>query len=148
MSEKKGYTHEINELLGNKKYNEIFERILHISHIRQSIFENNIKYDIFSVEHKLSESLLILCNSFNEIISNFNINNIIYFINKTDQPFYYHNLYLNKILNNAEKQIYDLILNYKTDSNELDFVINSLKDLLIQITSNFKIILYLCHIIQ
>ena len=143
MSEKKGYTHEINELLGNKKYNEIFERILHISHIRQSIFENNIKYDIFSVEHKLSESLLILCNSFNEIISNFNINNIIYFINKTDQPFYYHNLYLNKILNNAEKQIYDLILNYKTYSNELDFVINSLKDLLIQITSNFKIILYL-----
>ena len=143
MVEKRGYIHEINELLGNKKYNEIFERIIHISHVRQSIFENVIKYDVISVERKLSESLLILCNSFNEIILKLNINNIIYFINKTEQPFYYHNFYLNKELNDIERQIYDMILNYKTYSNELTFVINSLNKLLIQVSSNFKIILYL-----
>ena len=143
MAEKKGYTHELNELLGNKKYNEIFERTLNFSHICQSIFENNIKYDIIYVENKLSESILILCNSFNEIISKININNIIYFINKTEHPFYYHNLYLNRELNDIEKQIYDMILNYKTYSDELDYVINNLNNLLIQISSNFKIILYL-----
>ena len=143
MAEKKGYTHELNELLGNKKYNEIFERTLNFSHISQSIFENNIKYDIIYVENKLSESILILCNSFNEIISKININNIIYFINKTEHPFYYHNLYLNRELNDIEKQIYDMILNYKTYSDELDYVINNLNNLLIQISSNFKIILYL-----
>ena len=143
MSEKNGYTHEINELLGNKKYNEIFDRTLHIYHLSQSISENSSEFYVIYVEQKFSESLLILCNSFNEINSKININNIIYFINKTEQPFYYHNQNLNRELNDLEKQIYDMILNYKAYSNELNFAIKSLSNLLIQVSSNFKIILYL-----
>jgi hypothetical protein len=144
MLDKKGYTKEINELLGNKKYNEVFGVSLNYYHISQRYIENKkIQYDIYTVENKFSESLLILCNSFNELITKLDTNIVIYFINKEEQPFAYHNKIINRELTDFEKQIYDMILNYKTYSNGFDNINSSLQDILIEITFIYKIILYI-----
>ena len=144
MLDKKGYTKEINELLGNKKYNEVFGVSLNYYHISQRYIENKkLQYNIYTVENKFSESLLILCNSFNELFTKLDTNIVIYFINKEEQPFAYHSKNINRELTDFEKQIYDMLLNYKTYSNGFDNINNSLQDILIEITFIYKIILYI-----
>ena len=142
MMDKKGYTKEINELLGHKKFNEVFGRTLNYYHITQTYIENRIQYEIYTVQNKFSESLLMLCNSFNEIILKLDINTVIYFINKEEKPFEYHNQIINRELTDFEKQIYDMILNYKTYSSEFDITNIRLQNILIETSSIFKIIIY------
>jgi len=143
MMDKKGYTKEINELLGHKTYNEVFGKSLNYYHITQTYIENKIQYGIFTVQNKFSESLLILCNSFNELITKYNTNTVIYFINKEEQPFDYHNQNINRELTDFEKQLYDMILNYRTYSSEFDIINDSLQNILFKTSSIFQIILYL-----
>ena len=142
MMDKKGYTNEINELIGDKTYNEVFGRSLNYYHITNIYKENNITYNIVTVQNQFSESLLILCNSFYDLITKFNTNTVIYFIDKEEQPFKYHNLNINRELTDFEKQIYDMILNYKSYSNEFDIINDILQNILIKTSSIFKILIY------
>jgi hypothetical protein len=144
MLDKKGYTKEINELLGNKLYNEIFGRSVNHYHITQTYIQNKkIKYDVYTVQNKFSESLLILCNLFNGIITSLDTNSVIFFINKEEQPFDYHNRNINRELTDFEKQLYEMILNYKTYSNEFDTINDKLQKILLKTSSIFKIIVYI-----
>ena len=144
MMEKKGYTDEIYELIGPQKYNEIFGSIINYSYVIQNFDNKDTKYEIISVEKKFSEALLIMCNSFNSLNKDNNLNDIIYFLNKTEHSFSYLNgQESKKELTNCQREIYEIILNYRMYSSQLDKIINILQNLLEETGNINKIYIYI-----
>ena len=144
MIDKKGYTNEIHSLIGAKKYNQIFEKTINYFYVSQFFIENEIKFSITTVEKKFSETLLIMCNSFNAINSQNNIYDIIYFLNKTDNPFeHLNNKNSSKELTDFQKLLYEMILNYKMYSNELGRINDSFQNLLEESSKLNKIYIYI-----
>ena len=144
MMETKGYTNEIHDIIGTKKYNQIFGNTINYLYVTQTYVNNKVKYSITSVEKKFYETILMMCNSFNSITENSNLNDIIYFLNKDDNPLM--NLYEGesiKDLTNYQKDIYEMILNYNMYSKDLDNINNSLKNILIQTLRTNKIFIYI-----
>ena len=143
MMEKKGYTNEIHDIIGTKKYNQIFGDDINYLYVTQT-FGNEAKFSITSVEKKFYEAILMLCNSFSSITENNNLNDVIYLLNKDDNPL----MNLNegesvKEITNYQKDIYEMILNYKMYSKELDNINNNLKDILYQTANTNKIFIYI-----
>ena len=144
MMESKGYTNEIHDIIGTKKYNQIFGDTINYLYVTQIYVNNEAKYNITSVEKKFYEAILMMCNSFSSITENNNLKDLIYFLNKNDNPL----LNLNegesvKELTTYQKDIYEMILNYNMYSKELDNINNNLKDILTKTANTNKIFIYI-----
>ena len=108
---KRNYFVNIHKFLGNKKYNELFGYKIEYLRVSQSKTKDVISFNLTKVPMQLSEAILVICNSF-QVISNTSYSSIT-LLNKHDNPFSNINNKENNVLNDYQKQIYEMILNYK-----------------------------------
>ena len=112
--EKRSIINKIHNYIGNQEYNKIFGKTINYLRVSQSFTKDCVKYNKIQVDTQLSEAILIVCNSFNVITEPNDTKAIIYFLNKTDDPFSYLNIKRNETeLLSYQKEIYEMILNYK-----------------------------------
>ena len=149
MMERRIIMNKIHSNIGNKNYNEIFGKYINYSRVSQTFTKDDIKYNVIQVETQFSEAILIMCNSFKVITEPNDTKSIIYFLNKTNEPF----SYLNKINEDSEnstdkellsyqKEIYEMILNYKVYSREFDIINTNLKIIISKKSNVIKIFIY------
>ena len=144
MMEKRIIMNKIHEYIGNSRYNQIFNKIIKYSRVSQTFKYNDIQYNVIQVDTQLSEAILIMCNSFKVITEPNDTKAIIYFLNKTEDPFSNLNNIVNKKeLLSYQKEIYEMILNYKIYSKELDTINENLKSILNIKIYKIKIFIFL-----
>ena len=129
----------IHRNIGNKKYNELFGQIVEYLRVSQKLVNGNINFGLNHINIEFSEAILIICNSF-QVMCNNTSKDIIYFLNKIDDPFLYLNNYPNVELTQFQKEIYEMILNYKIYREQFNIINEKLFDILVS-KSNY-IILY------
>ena len=113
IMEKRNYLAKIHKFIGNKKYNELFGKKIEYFRIMQNITNSKLDISLTKVSMDFSEAILIICNSF-QILA-YDYNNIIYILNKFDDPFSTINInnINNEVLSDYQKELYEMILNYK-----------------------------------
>jgi len=134
--EKKNILVDIHKNIGSETYNELFGKSIDYKRIIQSANSTTVMFNLTSIKMKFFEAILIICNSF-QILAPLKDDQII-FLNKTiDDPFYSlnHND-INENFNEYQKELYEMILNYKTYYDNLNIINNKLKQLLLS-RSNF-----------
>ena len=144
IMEKRTVLNNIHKNIGNSKYNEIFGKSINYTRVSQTFNKNDIDYNTTRVQTKFSEAILIMCNAFKVLTEPDEQKAIIYFLNKTDNPFSFLNE--NKIIEELlsyQKEIYEMILNYKTYSNEFDLINDKLRIILYKKSDLIKICLYI-----
>ena len=153
IMEEKANIIKINDYIGTKRYEELFNsKIKHIQ-INQRITKDGTIYTPKEMDINFFESLLILCNSFGVLTENpeFVMKQPIYFLNKTEEPF--SNLYNQSSLTTYQEELYKMILNYKYYSKQfasidgrLFYVLNTksfLLKIIIYLFVNLNTVLYL-----
>ena len=144
MMNQRSFMNNIHRNIGNSNYNKIFGKFINYSRVSQSFFKNYIKYDIIEIDTQFSEAILIMCNSFKVLTEANDTKSIIYFLNKTDDPFsYLNNIIIDKELLSYQKEFYEMILNYKIYSSEFDSINDQLKDHLIKNSYLIEICIYI-----
>ena len=120
--EEKNVLNKINNYLGSKKYNELFESNISYFQINQRIINQKAVFSTKELTINFFEAILILCNSFSIITENSNntLTQPIYFLNKSENPFV--NLYNQNEITNYQEEIYKLIINYKYYSKQFSFI--------------------------
>ena len=132
LMKSKVFMNNIHKHIGNNNYNLLLGKFINYSRVSQSFDKDQINFDIIQIETQFSEAILVMCNSFKVISEPNDTKSIIYFLNKTDEPFSYLNSLKTHVeLINYQKEVYELILNYKLYSNELDSInINLIKKIM------------------
>ena len=122
----------IHKNIGNKKYNELFSQQVEYLRISQSYGYGKIIFSLSRINIEFSEAILIICNSF-QIMSNNTSNDSIFFLNKLDGPFSLLNEKQNegKELTQYQKEIYEMILNYKIYREQFNNINEKIFDILI-----------------
>ena len=144
IMEKRSFMNNIHKYIGNANYNQIIGKTINYSRVSQFFDKNEIKYDLIQIETQFSEAILIMCNSFKVLTEQNNTKSIIYFLNKTNEPFSYLNsLKTGKELIIYQKEIYEMILNYKIYSKEFDSINNNLLIIMNKKSNIIKICIYL-----
>ena len=149
IMERRNIMNKIHSNIGNKNYNEIFGKYINYSRVSQTFTKDNIQYNVIQVQTQFSEAILIMCNSFKVITEPNDTKSIIYFLNKTNEPFSYLNKKnenngntSNNELLSYKKEIYEMILNYKIYSREFDNINDQLKIIISQKSEIIKIIIF------
>ena len=144
MMNQRSFMNNIHRNIGNSNYNDIFGKTINYTRVSQTFFKNEIKYDIIQVETQFSEAILIMCNSFKVLTEANDTKSIIYFLNKTETPFSsLNNIIINKELFSYQKELYEMILNYKIYSSEFDSINEKIKYLLIKKSGLIEICIYI-----
>ena len=109
---KKSNLINIHKNLGNIKYKEIFDTKVNYKRISKTIINGDLSLSLANITIPFSEAMLISINSFQIIVNNTK-NEPVYILNKTDEPFYY--LFQDEVKNfsDYQKEISEMILNYK-----------------------------------
>lgn len=81
--------YNIHKIIGNKNYEQIFNKKIKYNRISQTFTNDGKKYNVIQVDTVFSEAILIMCNSFKIATELNDTNSIIHFLNKTDDPFSY-----------------------------------------------------------
>ena len=86
-----------------------------------------------------------MINSFHKINSNNETDSSVYFLNKTEHPFTCLNKISNnkKELDNIQRELYELILNFKIYANQYDLINTFIKKLLYKTSDNIQIFIYI-----
>jgi hypothetical protein len=131
----------IHKNIGDEDYNEIFSQTVKYYRITQSFIDENILFNITNVNVQFSEAILMVCNSF-QMLTNDTSNEPIYILNKLDQPF--ENLYKdgNTELSKYQKEIYEMILNYKVYRQQLNAINKRLNEILTEKSTIIQSTLY------
>jgi len=131
----------IHKNIGDKDYDEIFSQTVKYSRITQTFINENILFNITNVDVQFSEAILMVCNSF-QMLTNDTSNDPIYFLNKLDKPF--QNLYKNgnTELTKYQKEIYEMILNYKIYRQQLNAINKRLNEILTEKSTIIQSTLY------
>ena len=145
IMEKRNNLLNIHNNIGDKNYNEIFGQTIDYFHISQQFLKGDIGFTLTNVTIEFSEALLIICNSF-QIICNNTSDDSIYLLNKMDDPFSIINLNKNdgQELNQYQKEIYEMILNFKGYRNQFNNINKQLFFLFSEKESLIKILVILC----
>ena len=147
LMEKRSTFNNIYKYIGEIKYNEIFRKHVTYLRINKTFVNEELQYDILENKEILSELLLIMCNNFKFISTNEHTQSIIYFLNGVATPFSNFkndNVTIEETDTNIYQQyIYELIINHKTFTYELENINESLKDMLDRRNTNFKIFIYI-----
>ena len=142
IMEKRNYLVNIHKKIGNQKYNELFGKSINYSRIIQNSINNTLYYNITSVNMVLSEVILHICNSFQVLAKR--SDDFILILNGKDNPFSYLNNEMKKniYLSDYQKEMYEMILNYKIISKELNIINEQLQDIINSKTKFLKIFAY------
>ena len=142
--EKKNNLINIHQNIGNEKYKYIFEERIPYTRISK-IFTNDDKIDLIlmNVSVIFTEAILISINSF-VFLTNDSSNNPIYFLNKRKEPFLYFDKYGKdaKNLTEYQKELYEMVLNYKIYYQQFSSIYYKLLDALSVQTQDIKIYNY------
>ena len=110
--EKRNSFVSIHKIIGTEKYNELFNQKIDYLRVTQNMNNEKINFNVTTVSIQFSEAILILCNSF-QLLSE-KTNSSIIFLNKTKDPFSFLNSQNdNNPLDDYQKNLYEMILNYK-----------------------------------
>ena len=125
--EKKNILNKINKNFGSEAYNELFGKEINYIRIIQNTNNTKVKFNITSIKMSFFEVILIMCNSF-QVLAPLSNEQVI-FLNKTIfDPFYsLNNNDIRKSFNDYQKELYEMILNYKTFYDNLNLINNKLK---------------------
>ena len=145
MMNKRNNLVNIHKNIGDQKYSELFGQVVNYTRLTQNIVNNTIYFNITYMNIQFSEAILIICNSF-QIITNTTIKELIIFLNKIDEPFsFLHEFHKDrKELSIYQKEIYEMILNYKIFRHYLNSINKDLNEILESKTKylRFLMILY------
>ena len=141
--EEKSNIIKINEYIGEKRYNELFNTKINFNQINQRYEGNYINFTTKKSDINFFDALLILCNSFGILTENRNntLYQPIYFLNKSEHPF--DNLNRNNQLSSYQEEVYKMILNYKSYSKQFALIDERLYNVLNNKSILIKIIIYL-----
>ena len=131
----------IHKNIGDKDYDEIFSQTVKYNRITQTFINENIFFNITNVNVQFSEAILMVCNSF-QMLTNDTSNEPIYILNKLDKPF--ENLYKDgkTELTKYQKEIYEMILNYKVYRQQLNAINKRLNEILTEKSTIIQSTLY------
>ena len=134
----------IHKNIGNQKYNELFSQNVDYYRISQSYIKGKIIFSLIQIKMEFTEAILIICNSF-QIMTNNTSEDPIIFLNKMNDPF----VFLNNLENDGneltqyQKEIFEMILNYKIYREKFNNINEKLFDILISKNKYLKVIVYL-----
>ena len=140
--EKKNILTEIHKNMGSETYNGLFGKDINYTRIIQNKNNTKVIFNITSIKMKFFEVILIMCNSFQDLAPL--SNEQIIFMNKTiNDPFYsLNNNDINESFTDYQKEIYEMILNYKTFYDNLNLNSNKLRLILSSHSNYVKKIIY------
>ena len=141
--EEKANIIKINNYIGEKRYNELFNSKIKYIQINQIYEGYKIYFTTKETDINFFDAILILCNSFGILTENRNItlNEPIYFLNKSEHPF--DNIKSASHLSNYQEEVYKMILNYKSYSKQFASIDERLYNVLNQKSKLIKVIIYL-----
>ena len=150
MTNKRNDLINIHQEIGEKKYKEIFGQNIEYFKISQNFIEEKIEFNLSILNIEFSESILMILNSYQTIINN-TCNDPILFLDKIEEPFTLLNSDINhnSELTDYQKNIYEMILNYKIYAPQLNNINEKLyKILLLSKRKVFQILIYLILILN
>ena len=131
MMNKRNNLINIHKNIGDQKYSELFGQVVNYTRLTQNIVNNKIYFNITYMNIKFSEAILIICNSF-QFITNSTQKELIIFLNQISDPFSFLYEFKNdtKALTNYQKEIYEMILNYKIFRHYFNSINKNLMEIL------------------
>ena len=144
IMEKRSNLVNIHKNIGNDDYNLIFGKIVKYTRLTQTFIDNKAFFNLTYVNIQFSEAILIICNSY-QILTNYTSRDPIFFVNKLDNPFSLLYEYNSTELSNYQKEVYEMILNYKVYRQQLNAINKKLNEILTVKSDNIhsKIYLYI-----
>ena len=109
---KKNNLIKIHQNIGNEKYKQIFEYKINYTRIGRLFINGDLALIPTNISIPFSEAILIACNSFQIMVNNTN-NEPVYILNKKKDPFFYLTQGEIKAFSDYQKEISEMILNYK-----------------------------------
>ena len=143
LLERKNNLIDIHQNIGRDKYKEIFEHEVSYIRISKNFSNGKIDLNLMEVNMIFTEAFLISINSF-KILANNTLNDYIYILNKKKDPFLYFDNYGNntKNLSDFQKELYEMILNYKIFWTQFRSIYYELIEELKYQTKNIKFFIY------
>ena len=138
IMEKRNVLLNIHRSIGNEKYNELFGKNIKYISINKKFNKSSVIFSLTPLNIKFYEAISMICNTY-QTLSILSEDPII-FLNKTsDDPFSLLNERKNdnKTLTDYQKELYEMILNYKSYYTQFNFINEQIKELLIS-SSNFQ----------
>ena len=128
----------IHKNLGKEKYNIIFGENVRYLRLSQNFIKQKAIFNLTIINMQFFDAILVICNSF-QILTNNTLDDPIYFLNKQKDPFSLLNTRNNdgKELSNYQKELYEMILNYKTYKEKFEGVYMKILEIL---KSKYKIL--------
>ena len=146
LMERKDYLTKIHSFIGNKNYNELFGRNIIYVKISQTIKNQKYFYNLTPINMPFSEAILSACNSFKTLTEKTN-HPLILLSGKVD-PFGYLNSLENNNLEDDQKELYELILNYRNYYEIFNSINDDLHSLIIPKYITLKVMTYIYVIID
>jgi hypothetical protein len=143
LIDKKKDLANIHQNIGQEKYEEIFEQKVNYTRISKILSDGKINLILMDVNMIFTEAILTSINSF-QVLTNNTLNEKIYLLNKKENPFLFFDDYGSgsKNLTNFQKELYEMILNYKIFWKQYRYVYYKLLDTLTIQTLNIKFFIY------
>ena len=146
LMDKRYIFNNIYKNIGEEKYNDIFRKYVTYLSINKTLDNESLKYEILERKEIFTELLLIMCNNFKFISEKNNISSIIYILNGTDTPFSNldNGIIHEETDNNIFQQfIYELIINHKTFSHEMENINLNFEQMLSRRYQKLKVSIYI-----
>ena len=134
----------IHQNIGQEKYEEIFEQKVNYTRISKIFTNGKIDLILMNVNMMFTEAILISINSF-QVLTNNTLNEKIYLLNKKENPFLFFDNYGTnaKNITDFQKELYEMILNYKIFWKQYRYIYYKLLDTLSIQTFSIKFLIYL-----
>lgn len=142
IMEKRSNLVNIHKNIGNEDYNLIFGKIVKYTRLSQSFINDKAFFNLTYVNIQFSEAVLIICNSY-QILTNYTSKDPIFFVNKLENPFSLLYEFNSKELTNYQKEVYEMILNYKVYRQQLNAINKKLNEILTEKSAKIHSKLYL-----
>ena len=146
LMDKRYIFNNIYKYIGEEKYNAIFKKYVQYLSINKTFVNQTLKYEILEQNETFSELLLIMCNNFKFISEKNNISSLIYILNGVVTPFSnfdYGNIH--EETDNAifQQFIYELIINHKTFSLEMENINKNFEEMLSSRYRKLEVFIYI-----
>ena len=132
----------IHQNIGNEKYQEIFEEKIDYIRISKTFINGTLTLSLSNVTIPFSKAILIACNSFQIIVNNTN-HEPIFILNKKDNPFLYLNENETANFSDYQKEISEMIFNYKIYKNQFININQKFIDTLASQSQKIELYIYL-----
>ena len=143
IMEERAILTKINTIMGEKKYDDFFGKTINYTRLTQTFINGYIKFDLSKVKIIFNEAIMIMINAFNTIYTTNYSNSFIYLLDKPIQSFnFINNIKIDKELYDYQKDMYELILNYKIFVNQFNAINKEIQNLIYKTSKIFQIFIY------